>query len=59
MEQEGGRMKEAVGFILVLAALGVSIYIFFSVLEFITETPKQLKRIADALEWRNKDGKAD
>lgn len=52
-------MKEAVGFILVLVVVGVSVYIFFSVLEFITETPKQLKRIADALEWRNEHGKID
>ena len=52
-------MKETLGFILVLAALSVSFYTFFSVLEFITKTPKQLKRIADALERRNERGKAD
>jgi predicted PurR-regulated permease PerM len=52
-------MKEAICLIIVLAVVGVSSYILFSVLEFITETPKQLKRIADALERRNKNGKAD
>lgn len=52
-------MKELFAFILVLVLLGFFAYIFFSVLEFITETPKQLKRIADAMEWRNKHGKAD
>lgn len=50
-------MKEIVAFILVLLVTGASAYAICSVLEFFVETPKQLKRIADALERRAKDGK--
>ena len=49
-------MTDVIGVILVLVLVGGSVYIAVSVLEFIVETPKQLKRIADALEWRNIHG---
>lgn len=45
-------MKELFGFIVVLALLGCTIYVSFTIWDFIVETPKQLKRIADALERR-------
>jgi hypothetical protein len=43
-------MDEIIGVILVIVLVCVSVHIFVSVLEFICEVPKQLKRIADALE---------
>ena len=48
-------MKEIIGCIVVLVMLGVSSWIFVSVIDFFISVPKQLKRIADALEKRNKD----
>lgn len=48
---------EWLGFFLVLLVVAGSCWGVCSVMEFIIETPKQLKRIADALEWRNKHGK--
>ena len=43
---------------LLIVAVIVCLIIFLSmVFEFIIEVPKQLKRIADALEKENKDGK--
>jgi hypothetical protein len=56
MEQEGRRMKEFVLFILVAAMVFSGIYAVCALLDFIIETPKQLKRIADALERRNRYG---
>ncbi len=50
-------MKEFCLFILIIVIGATSVYVTFSVLEFIIGVPKQLKRIADALEWRNKNGK--
>lgn len=49
-------MKEIVGFVMIIVLMGCTSYACCSVLEFIIETPKQLKRIADALERRNKYG---
>jgi hypothetical protein len=56
MEQDGRRMKEFVGFVLIIVLIGCTIYACFSVWDFIIETPKQLKRIADALERRDRYG---
>ena len=43
---------------LLIVAVIVCLIIFSSmVFEFLIEVPKQLKRIADALEKENKDGK--
>lgn len=50
-------MKEVFAFILVLVAIGIISYAACVLWEFVTEVPKQLKRIADAMEWRNKNGK--
>lgn len=36
--------------------LFIALYYFFSILDFFIEVPKQLKRIADALEKRCKNG---
>lgn len=49
-------MKELIGCVFVLVLIGSSIYAVCAVWEFIIETPKQLKRIADALERKNKYG---
>ena len=37
--------------------VGFGAWLVCAVLDFIVEIPKQLKRIADALEWRNRHGK--
>ena len=50
-------MKDFFLFLLIIGISATSIYAVFSVLEFIIGVPKQLKRIADALEWRNKNGR--
>lgn len=50
-------MNELCAFILVLVAIGFTSYAVYCLWEFVTEVPKQLKRIADAMEWRNKNGK--
>lgn len=49
-------MKEIFGVILVLLLVGCTTYVTCTVWGFVVGTPKQLKRIADALEWRNKHG---
>lgn len=49
-------MKEFAIFILVAIVVFSSLYAVITVWDFIIETPKQLKRIADALERRNKYG---
>ncbi len=43
-------MVEFMTAVLVFVLLGFGSWIFVSVLEFICQVPKQLKRIADALE---------
>lgn len=43
--------------LLILAALGVAMAVFCQAISFIYDVPKQLKRIADALEKEKKDGK--
>lgn len=49
---------EEVLFMLLIAAIVVCLIIFSSIIfEFLIEVPKQLKRIADALEKENKNGK--
>lgn len=49
---------EEVLYMLLIAVTIVCFIIFSSIVfEFIIEVPKQLKRIADALEKENKDGK--
>lgn len=50
-------MKEVFAFIMVLVAIGFTAYAVCALLEFVIEVPKQLKRIADAMEWRNKNAK--
>ena len=50
-------MKEFGLFILIVIVGATCIWAFATVWEFIVGVPKQLKRIADALEWRNKNGK--
>lgn len=50
-------MKEFFAFVLILVLIGCIAYVSITVFEFVIETPKQLKRIADALERRNRDGK--
>lgn len=50
-------MTEFLAFIVILVVIGFISYVVTSLFEFVVETPKQLKRIADALEWRNKNGK--
>ena len=50
-------MEEVLSMLLI-AVVVVCMIIFSSIVfEFIIEVPKQLKRIADALEKENKDGK--
>lgn len=50
-------MEEVLSMILIAVAI-VCLLIFSSIaFEFFVEVPKQLKRIADALEKENKDGK--
>ena len=44
-----------IGIFLVLV-FGWSVWQLFNILDFFKEVPKQLKRIADALERRAKDG---
>lgn len=44
------------GFVLVLVLIGSIVWVIVSILDFITEVPKQLKRIADALEKRTNHG---
>ena len=48
---------DILGCIAVLVLIWLAGYVFWSAVDFIRETPKQLKRIADALEKRAKDGK--
>lgn len=43
--------------LLIAAAIICLILFLLTVFEFLIEVPKQLKRIADALEKENKDGK--
>ena len=50
-------MKEFFLFMLIVIICATSIWAVCLVIEFIVGVPKQLKRIADALEWRNKNGK--
>ena len=50
-------MKEFFLFILIVVIGATSVWAVCLVLEFIAVVPKQLKRIADAMEWRNKNGK--
>lgn len=50
-------MEEVLFMLLIVVAI-VCLIIFSSIIfEFLIEVPKQLKRIADALEKENKDGK--
>lgn len=49
-------MKEFVIFILVAIMVLTSLYVCITVWDFIVEIPRQLKRIADELERRNRDG---
>ena len=39
-----------------IVLLFIALYYFFAILDFFVEVPKQLKRIADALEKRCKNG---
>ena len=48
--------EKIVGVILALVVTGAFLFFWWSLLDFILEMPKQLKRIADALE---KDGDND
>ena len=43
--------------LLIVAVIVCLIIFLLTVFEFLIEVPKQLKRIADALEKENKDGK--
>lgn len=45
-------MGEVLGIFVVIIMVAFGAWIFVSALEFIIEVPKQLKRIADALEKR-------
>lgn len=45
-------VEAVVGVMLVLALVGFSSWVAVSIIEFIVKVPKQLKRIADALEKR-------
>ena len=49
-------MADVIGAIAVIVVIAFSIWQVFIILDFFHEVPKQLKRIADALEKRNKDG---
>lgn len=44
-------------FIIFLISIAIGVWIFTSAMNFITEVPKQLKRIADALERVADDGR--
>lgn len=44
-------------FIIFFIAIAIGTCIFTSAMNFITEVPKQLKRIADSLERRADDGR--
>lgn len=50
-------MEEALSIFFIAAAIVCFIIFSSIVFEFIIEVPKQLKRIADALEKENKNGK--
>lgn len=50
-------MKEIGLFILVLVISVTALWAVCLIVDFVANVPKQLKRIADALEWRNKNGK--
>ena len=50
-------MEEILVAILVFILVGAAIAAVCTLWDFFAETPKQLKRIADALEWRNRNGK--
>lgn len=48
---EGGlTMKEIIGAIIIFVLMGWSLWQLLNILDFFNEVPKQLKRIADALE---------
>lgn len=49
-------MAEVLVGVFLILAFGWSIYQLFTILDFFREVPKHLKRIADALEGRTKDG---
>ena len=49
-------MEKLLGYIIVIVLIGGVAYAWCSVLNFLVETPKRLKRIADAMERRNKYG---
>ena len=52
------KMANEIGVGLLLAViLGISIAVILQAINFIYDVPKQLKRIADALEKEKKDGK--
>lgn len=44
-------------FIIFFIAVAIGTWVFTPAMNFITEVPKQLKRIADSLERRDDDGK--
>ena len=50
-------MEEVLSMLLIAVVIVCMIIFSSIVFEFIIEVPKQLKRIADALEKENKDGK--
>ena len=48
-------VKAIFAFVFFLVLVGLGSWVVVSIFEFIAEVPKQLKRIADALEKRKKD----
>lgn len=48
-------MVEVMASILIAIVIAIPVFLLIELIEFIVEVPKQLKRIADSLEYLNKN----